>query len=71
MEYDKTIPVRISEETRNALDAEALKRNVKLAWLVRDILTRYTEEHNLLTIRIPAITFTGKGDEIGNAFKGK
>ena len=68
-DLDKTFSVRISEETRLALDAEAKKRNVKLAWLVRDILTRYAEEHNLLTVRIqPVILFTGKGNEIGKAF---
>ena len=68
MEYDKTIPVRVPEETRLALDAEAERRGVKLAWLVREILTRYTQKHNLLTIHLPAIEFTGKGDEIGKAF---
>ena len=67
MEYDKTIPVRVPEEVRNALDAEAQKRNVKLAWLIRDVLTRYAQETNLMTIHIPAIEFTGKGDEIGKA----
>jgi antitoxin component of RelBE/YafQ-DinJ toxin-antitoxin module len=41
MEYDKTVPVRVSEETRNKLDAEAHTMGVKLSWLIRTILTDY------------------------------
>jgi predicted HicB family RNase H-like nuclease len=51
MEYDKTIPVRIDEETRKALDAEALSRNVKLAWLVREILTEHVKDPALTAYR--------------------
>jgi predicted DNA-binding protein len=51
MEYDKTIPVRVPEETRLALDAEAQKRGVKLAWLVREILTQHTNDPALTACR--------------------
>jgi hypothetical protein len=64
-DLEKAINVRVDEETRQALDAEAEKRGVKLAWLVRHILTEYAKNNDLYTIRIPAIPFTGKGDEIG------
>jgi hypothetical protein len=69
MEYDKTIPVRVPPETRQALDDEAKQLGVKLSWLVRDILTQHAQDPALTAyrnrfIRTPS---NGKGDQIGKA----
>jgi predicted DNA-binding protein len=71
MSNNTTVPVRMPEETRVILDEEAKTRGVTLSWLVREILKQYSATHTIKTVRLPAIEFTGKGDEIGDYFKAK
>ena len=66
-----TVPVRMPEETRVALNEEAIMRGVTLSWLIREILKQCAETHKITTVRLPSIEFTGVGDQIGTFFKTK
>ena len=69
MSLRNTVRARIDTDIIAALDKEAEARGVTLSWLVREILKEYAKSHRVDTVRIPAITFTGAGDEIGKAFQ--
>jgi hypothetical protein len=60
------VQVIVPEEIAKALQAESDKLHGTVSWLARNILI----EH-VYTVHIPALSFTGKGDEIGNYFKTK
>jgi hypothetical protein len=66
MQNDKLVNFRLPTETWNVLDQQAQKAGVTLSWWLRKILTEHV---NNPTIRLPIIEFTGRGDQIGEAFK--
>jgi len=68
MRNDKVVNFRLPTETWNALDQEAQNAGVTLSWWLRKILTEHVSNP---IIHAPAISFTGKGNEIGTFFKTK
>ena len=68
MEKDMMVHFRVPGHVHKSLEELATRKGVSLSWLARTILISYLEDGGPASVRIPAIDYTGKGDEIGAAF---